>query len=53
MIKQMYRCLYRTGSSFDAAKKEIEGLRGQAADADADIENMLNFLNQATRGIVR
>ena len=53
MIKQMYRTLYRAGSSFEAAKKEIEGLRGQAADADQDIENMLTFLSQATRGIVR
>ncbi|MDO8927099.1 MAG: acyl-ACP--UDP-N-acetylglucosamine O-acyltransferase [Sideroxyarcus sp.] len=53
MLKQMYRTLYRAGSSFDAAKKEIEALRGQVADADADIENMLNFLNHASRGIVR
>jgi UDP-N-acetylglucosamine acyltransferase len=53
MLKQMYRTLYRTGSSFDTAKKEIEELRGQVADADADIENMLNFLNHASRGIVR
>jgi UDP-N-acetylglucosamine acyltransferase len=53
MIKQMYRILYRAGSSFEAAKQEIEGLRGQAADADPDIANMLTFLNQATRGIVR
>ena len=53
MIKQMYRVLYRAGGSFEEAKKEIDGLRGQAADADTDIENMLNFLNNATRGIVR
>jgi UDP-N-acetylglucosamine acyltransferase len=53
MIKQMYRTLYRTGSSFETAKSEIEALRGQVADADADIDNMINFLNQANRGIVR
>jgi UDP-N-acetylglucosamine acyltransferase len=53
MIKQMYRTLYRAGSSFDAAKKEIERLRGQVADADADIDNMLIFLSHASRGIVR
>jgi len=53
MIKQMYRTLYRAGSSFEAAKKEIEGLRGQAADTDQDIDNMLSFLSKATRGIVR
>ncbi len=53
MIKQMYRTLYRAGSSFDTAKKEIEGLRGQVAEADADVDNMLTFLSHATRGIVR
>jgi UDP-N-acetylglucosamine acyltransferase len=53
MLKQIYRTLYRTGSSFETAKKEIEGLRGQVPDADADIDNMLTFLNSANRGIVR
>jgi UDP-N-acetylglucosamine acyltransferase len=53
MLKQMYRTLYRAGSSFDTSKKDIEALRGQVPDADEDIENMLNFLNHATRGIVR
>jgi hypothetical protein len=28
-------------------------LRGQVPDADADIDNMLNFLSHANRGIVR
>lgn len=53
MLKQMYRTLYRAGSSFDAAKQEIAGLRGQVPDADADIDNMLTFLGNASRGIVR
>ena len=53
MLKQMYRTLYRAGSSFETAKKEIGDLRGQVAEADVDIENMLDFLNQASRGIVR
>jgi UDP-N-acetylglucosamine acyltransferase len=53
MIKKMYRTLYRTGSSFEAAKQEIEALRGQVPDADADIDNMMTFLRRATRGIVR
>ncbi|BCK87640.1 acyl-[acyl-carrier-protein]--UDP-N-acetylglucosamine O-acyltransferase [Sideroxyarcus emersonii] len=53
MIKQMYRTLYRAGSSFDAAKQEIAGLRGQVPEADADLENMLTFLGNASRGIVR
>lgn len=53
MIKQVYKMLYRTGSSFEAAKKDIEGLRGQVPEADIDIDNMLAFLNNASRGIVR
>jgi len=53
MIKKMYRALYRAGSSFETAKQEIAALRGQAAEVDADIDNMLSFLNSATRGIVR
>ena len=53
MIKKMYRTLYRAGSSFDAAQQEIGAMRGQVAEADADIDNMLNFLSHASRGIVR
>ncbi|WP_283744390.1 acyl-ACP--UDP-N-acetylglucosamine O-acyltransferase [Sideroxydans sp. CL21] len=53
MIKQMYKTLYRAGSSFDTAKMEIAALRGQVPEADADIGNMLTFLNNASRGIVR
>lgn len=53
MLKQIYRALYRAGSSFENSKKEIEDLRGQVPDADADIDNMLAFLNNASRGIVR
>lgn len=53
MLKQMYRTLYRAGSSFETAKQEIAALRGQVSDADVDIDNMLTFLNNASRGIVR
>lgn len=53
MIKKMYRTLYKTGSSFETAKQEIAALRGLAPEADADIDNMLSFLAQASRGIVR
>ena len=53
MLKQIYRTLYRAGSSFDTAKKELAALRGQVPEADADIDNMLTFLNNASRGIVR
>ena len=53
MLKQIYRALYRTGSSFDTSKKEIEELLGQVPEADVDINNMLTFLHNASRGIVR
>lgn len=53
LLKKMYRTLYRGGSSFEAAQQEIAALRGQVTDADADIDNMLNFLSHANRGIVR
>lgn len=53
MLKHIYKALYRAGSSFDTSKKEIEELRGQVPEADTDIDNMLAFLNNASRGIVR
>lgn len=53
MLKQIYRTLYRSGSSFDTSKKEIAELRGKVPESDADIDNMLEFLGNATRGIVR
>ncbi len=53
MIKQIYRTLYRAGSSFETSKKEIGDLRGQVPEADTDIDNMLAFLHNASRGIVR
>lgn len=53
MLKKMYRALYRKGLTLEAAKAEIEQLRGQVPDADADIDKMLAFLAGAERGIVR
>ncbi len=53
MLKNMYRVLYRKGLTLEAAKAEIATLRGQVAEADADIDNMLDFLAKAERGIVR
>ena len=53
MLKQMYKLLYRKGLTLEAAKAEIAALRGQQAEADADIDNMLAFLARAERGIVR
>lgn len=53
MLKQMYKVLYRKGLTLDAARAEIAGLKGQHAEADADIDKMLGFLARAERGIVR
>lgn len=53
MIKKMYRTLYRSGSSFESAKQELASLRGHVPEADTDIDNMLSFLSNASRGIVR
>ncbi len=53
MLKQMYKALYRAGSSFEESKKEISELSAKADAAEPDIANMLAFLNSATRGIVR
>jgi len=52
-VKQMHRLLYRKGLSLDQAKAEIEALKGQVAEGDADIALLLDFLAASTRGIVR
>ena len=53
MIKKMYKTLYRTGSSFETAKQELAALRGQSTETEPDLNNMLGFLEKASRGIVR
>ncbi|MGC4061774.1 MAG: acyl-ACP--UDP-N-acetylglucosamine O-acyltransferase [Aquabacterium sp.] len=53
MLKQVYKALYRKGLTLDAAKAEIAALKGQHAEADQDIDKMLDFLARAERGIVR
>ena len=53
LIKQMYRLLYRKGLTLEAARQQIDALRGEVAEADADIALMQGFLSSATRGIVR
>lgn len=53
LIKQMYRLLYRQGLTLHAARQQIDALRGEVAEADADIALMQDFLTSATRGIVR
>ncbi|MDR2195184.1 MAG: acyl-ACP--UDP-N-acetylglucosamine O-acyltransferase [Gallionellaceae bacterium] len=52
-IKKMHRALYRGGNSLEQAKQAITALHGQSPEIDADVDNMLGFLELATRGIVR
>lgn len=53
VIRQMHKFLYRDSLTLEQAVVAIEGLRGQEAAADADIDTMLPFLATAKRGIVR
>jgi len=53
VIKQMYRLLYRRGLTLEAARQQIDALRGEVLAADADIALMQDFLAAATRGLVR
>ncbi len=53
IVKQMHRILYRKGLTLQAAREQIEALRGELPAADADIVLMQEFLRTATRGIVR
>jgi UDP-N-acetylglucosamine acyltransferase len=52
-IKKMHRALYRDGLTLDAAKSQIMALSEAIPDATADVQTMLDFLANATRGIVR
>jgi UDP-N-acetylglucosamine acyltransferase len=52
-IKKMHRALYRDGLTLDAAKTQIEALNEAESEAAFDVQTMLDFLANATRGIVR
>jgi len=53
LVKEIHRLLYRKGLTLEAARAQIDALRGQVPEADADIALMRDFLASATRGIVR
>ena len=52
-VKQMHRLIYRDGLTLEQARAALEQLRGGVEDGDADLQQMLDFLAAATRGIVR
>lgn len=54
VIKQIYRVLYRSGLTLQAAIDSLRDLHSSCEpDAQADVQLMLDFLAQSTRGIVR
>jgi UDP-N-acetylglucosamine acyltransferase len=52
-VKQMHRLLYRQGLTFDDARQAIAALAESTPEAAADVAMMSEFLQHATRGIVR
>jgi UDP-N-acetylglucosamine acyltransferase len=52
-IKKMHRALYRDGLTLDAATTRIAALNQTFPEASTDVQVMLDFLANATRGIVR
>lgn len=53
-IKRAYKAIYRQGLSVDEAKQAIDGLVAAAPeDAQGHLLHMKEFLDQATRGIIR
>ena len=52
-VKQMHRTLYRKGLTLAAGIAEIGAMKGASAEGDADVELMLGFLGDASRGVVR
>ena len=52
-IRNMHKALYRKGQPLEQAKAEIEAMRGADARIDGDIDTMLAFIANATRGLVR
>jgi UDP-N-acetylglucosamine acyltransferase len=52
-IKKMHRALYRDGLTLDAAKTQMAALAEAVPEAAADVQTILDFLANATRGIVR
>lgn len=51
LIRQMHKLIFRSGLTLDAAKQELDALRGQGGDQD--VQTMLDFLASAKRGLVR
>ena len=53
VIKKIHRALYRDGLTLEDAKAQIAALHQAHPESVADVQIMLDFLANATRGIVR
>ncbi len=53
VIKKIHRALYRDGLTLEDAKAQIAALHDAYPESAADVQTMLDFLANATRGIVR
>ena len=52
-VKQMHRLIYRSGKTLEQARADIQALADATPEAKEDVELMLAFLAQSTRGIAR
>src|SRR5437868_4849173 len=52
-VKQMHRLIYRSGKTLEQARADIQALAEATPEATEDVELMLAFLAQSTRGIAR
>src|SRR5437764_6797493 len=52
-VKQMHRLIYRSGKTLEQARADIQALAEATPEAKDDVELMLAFLAQSTRGIAR
>ncbi len=52
-VKQMHKLLYRSGKTLEQARGDIAALSASAPLAQGDVDLMLGFLAQVTRGIAR
>jgi UDP-N-acetylglucosamine acyltransferase len=54
-VKAMHKAIYRDGLTLDQAKNQLQAMKADFPQADADLNLMLEFLGQSSpeRGIVR
>lgn len=53
VIRQMHKLIFRSSLTLEQATAELQTLRGQGGEGDADVQLMLDFLAAARRGLVR